>query len=69
MSTVLTFPECANKSCVNISILNDGTVEINENERFSISLNSTDDSVMLAPDLVDGEVFIRDNDNCEYNNS
>ena len=69
MSTILTFPECANKSCVNIIILDDMTVEINVNERFSISLNSTDHSVMLAPDLVDGEVVIRDNDDCAYYNS
>ena len=69
VSTILTFPECANKSCVNIIILNDMTVEMNRNERFSISLDSTDDSVMLDPDLVDGEVVIRDDDDCEYCNS
>ena len=68
VSTILTFPECANKICVNIIILDDMTVEKNENERFSISLNSTDDRVMLDPDLVDGEVVIREDDDCEYNN-
>ena len=67
MSAILTFPECANKSCVNIIIVNDMTVEMNENERFSISLDSTDDSVMLDPDLADGEVVIRDDDGEYYN--
>ena len=66
--TILTFPECANKSCVNIIILDDMTVEKNENERFSISLDSTDGSVMLDPDLVDGEVVIREDNDCEYYN-
>ena len=69
VSTILTFPGCANKTCVNIVILNDMTVEMNERETFSISLDSTDDSVMLDPDLVDGEVVIRDDDDCEYYNS
>ena len=69
VSTILTFPECANKSCVNIIILNDMTVDLYRNERFSISLDSTDDSVMLDPDLVNGKVVISDDDNCEYNNS
>ena len=68
VSTILTFPECANKSCVNIIILDDMTVEKNENERFTISLDSTDDRVMLDPDLVDGEVVIREDDDCEYYN-
>ena len=63
--TILTFPECATQSCVNISILDDVTVEKNKKERFSISLDSSDDSVMLDPDLVDGEVVIMDED-CEY---
>ena len=31
--TILTFPECANKSCVNIIILDDMTVEKNETMR------------------------------------
>ena len=63
VSTILTFPECESKSCVNISILDDVTVE--KNQTFSISLDSTDSRIIIDPDLKDGEVTIMDNEECE----
>ena len=60
VSTILTFPECANKSCVNISIVDDETVE--KSKTFSISLASTDRRIIVDPDLVDGKVVIMDNE-------
>ena len=66
VSTILIFPECANKSCVNIIILDDATVEMNQT--FSISLDSTDMRIIVDSDFVgtevDGEVVIVDNE-CE----
>ena len=64
VSTILTFPECANKSCVNISIVDDETVE--KSKTFSISLASTDRRIIVDPDLVDGKVVIMDNEESEY---
>ena len=64
VSTILTFPECANKSCVNISIVDDMTVE--KSKTFSISLASTDRRITVVPNLVDGKVVIMDNDESEY---
>ena len=65
VSTILTtFPECANKSCVNISIFDDEIVE--KSKTFSISLASTDRRIIVDPDLVDGKVVIMDNDESEY---
>ena len=66
VSTILIFPECATQSCVNISILDDVTVEMNQT--FSISLDSTDMRIIVDSDFVgtevDGEVVIVDNE-CE----
>ena len=66
VSTILTFPECANQRCVNISILDDMTVEMNQT--FNISLDSTDKRIIVDSDFVDrevdGEVVIVDNE-CE----
>ena len=67
VSTILTFPECATQSCVNIVILDDVTVEMNQT--FSISLDSTDMRIIVDSDFVggtevDGEVVIVDNE-CE----
>ena len=64
VSTILIFPACANQSCVNISILDDVTVE--KNHTFNISLDSTDSRIIVDPDLEDGEVIIMDNEECEY---
>ena len=67
VSTILAFPECANQRCVNISILDDMTVEMNQT--FNISLDSTDERIIVDSDFVDrevdGEVVIVDNE-CEF---
>lgn len=64
VSTTLTFSECANKSCVRITILDDRTVE--RRQIFSISLESTDSRIMLDQDSVDGKVTIMDNEGRTY---
>ena len=64
VTTILTFPECANKSCVRITILDDMTVE--RRQTFTISLENIDSRITLDRDSVDGEVTIMDNEGCMY---
>ena len=64
VSTTLIFSECANKSCVRITILDDMTVE--RRETFSISLESIDRRITLDQDSADGEVTIMDNEGRTY---
>ena len=59
--TILSFDSCQRRSCVNVSIVDDGTLELMES--FSITLERTpglDDRIDLDP--VDGVVEITDND-------
>ena len=64
VSTTLIFSECANKSCVRITILDDMIVE--RRETFSISLESIDRRITLDQDSANGEVTIMDNEGRTY---
>ena len=60
----MTFNECE-KICVGIPILDDGTVE-RVTHRFTVHLNSTDNRIRIDRNVADGEVVIRDNEQCKY---
>ena len=47
MSVELTFSESVNQSCVRIPIQNDNRVE--DQEEFTMTLNSTDTDVIVSP--------------------
>ena len=47
MSVELTFSESVNQSCVRIPIQNDNRVE--DQEEFTVTLNSTDTDVIVGP--------------------
>lgn len=60
LSTVLNFPACGTRQCVNVGIVNDLMDE--PEEEFGISLEKTPDlnsGILLDP--VNGKIFIEDN--------
>ena len=62
LSTILMFPACQRRGCVNVTIVDDEVLE-REVESFTVTLERTpglDNRIALNP--VDGVVEIRDND-------